>query len=158
VWREEAFAKARRLSSSDLVTSVAPVTQATVLAEDLVKVYKGDVRALDGVSFQVPQGTVLGLLGPNGAGKTTAVRVLSTSLRPTSGRAMVAGVDVLADPEAARRVIGLAGQYAAVDEALTGRENLLLVGRLNHLSRAGAGRAPPLCSTASSWQRQRTVR
>jgi len=133
VWREEAFAKARRLSSSDLVTSVAPVTQATVLAEDLVKVYKGDVRALDGVSFQVPQGTVLGLLGPNGAGKTTAVRVLSTLLRPTSGRA---GVDVLADPEAARRVIGLAGQYAAVDEALTGQENLQLVGRLNHLSRA----------------------
>jgi len=124
------------LSSSDLVTSVAPVTQATVLAEDLVKVYKGDVRALDGVSFQVPQGTVLGLLGPNGAGKTTAVRVLSTLLRPTSGRAMVAGVDVLADPEAARRVIGLAGQYAAVDEALTGQENLQLVGRLNHLSRA----------------------
>lgn len=107
------------MSSSDLVTSVAPVTQATVLAEDLVKVYKGDVRALDGVSFQVPQGTVLGLLGPNGAGKTTAVRVLSTLLRPTSGGAMVAGVDVLADPEAARRVIGLAGQYAAVDEALT---------------------------------------
>jgi len=104
VWREEAVARARRLSSSDLVTSVAPVTQATVLAEDLVKVYKGDVRALDGVSFQVPQGTVLGLLGPNGAGKTTAVRVLSTLLRPTSGRAMVAGVDVLADPEAARRV------------------------------------------------------
>jgi len=145
VWREEAVAEARRLSSSDLVTSVAPVTQATVLAEDLVKVYKGDVRALDGVSFQVPQGTVLGLLGPNGAGKTTAVRVLSTLLRPTSGRAMVAGVDVLADPEAARRVIGLAGQYAAVDEALTGRENLLLVGRLNHLSRAeGRSRATAL--------------
>jgi ABC-2 type transport system ATP-binding protein len=145
VWREEAVARARRLSSSDLVTSVAPVTQATVLAEDLVKVYKGDVRALDGVSFQVPQGTVLGLLGPNGAGKTTAVRVLSTLLRPTSGRAMVAGVDVLADPEAARRVIGLAGQYAAVDEALTGRENLLLVGRLNHLSRAeGRSRATAL--------------
>jgi len=145
VWREEAVARARRLSSSDLVISVAPVTQATVLAEDLVKVYKGDVRALDGVSFQVPQGTVLGLLGPNGAGKTTAVRVLSTLLRPTSGRAMVAGVDVLADPEAARRVIGLAGQYAAVDEALTGRENLLLVGRLNHLSRAeGRSRATAL--------------
>jgi len=145
MWREEAGAKVGRLSSSDLVTSVAPVTQATVLAEDLVKVYKGDVRALDGVSFQVPQGTVLGLLGPNGAGKTTAVRVLSTLLRPTSGRAMVAGVDVLADPEAARRVIGLAGQYAAVDEALTGRENLLLVGRLNHLSRAeGRSRATAL--------------
>lgn len=116
-----------------------------MVAEDLVKVYKGDVRALDGVSFHVPEGTVLGLLGPNGAGKTTSVRVLSTLLRPTSGRATVAGVDVLADPEAARRVIGLAGQYAAVDEALTGAENLRLVGRLNHLSRAeGRSRADAL--------------
>jgi ABC-2 type transport system ATP-binding protein len=121
------------------------MAEAAVLAEDLVKIYKGDVRALDGVSFAVPQGTVLGLLGPNGAGKTTAVRVLCTLLRPTSGQAQVAGVDVLAHPEAARRVIGLAGQYAAVDEALTGRENLLLVGRLNHLGRAeGRERATAL--------------
>lgn len=107
-----------------------------MLAENLQKTYKGAVRALDGVSFAVPEGTVLGLLGPNGAGKTTAVRILCTLLRPDSGRAVVAGVDVLADPEAARRLIGLAGQYAAVDEALTGRENLQLVGRLNHLGRA----------------------
>jgi ABC-2 type transport system ATP-binding protein len=103
---------------------------------DLVKTFKGKVRALDGVSFEIPPGAVLGLLGPNGAGKTTAVRVLTTLLRPDSGRAFVAGVDVLADPERARQVIGLAGQYAAVDEALTGAENLLLVGALNHLSRA----------------------
>ncbi|WP_460866734.1 ATP-binding cassette domain-containing protein [Rhodococcus aerolatus] len=121
------------------------MSDASVVAEDLVKVYKGDVRALDGVSFTVPEGTVLGLLGPNGAGKTTSVRVLSTLLRPTSGRARVAGVDVLADPEGARRVIGLAGQYAAVDEALTGAENLRLVGRLNHLSRSeGRSRADVL--------------
>ncbi len=112
---------------------MAATAEVAVLVEDLVKTYKGDVRALDGVSFQVPEATVLGLLGPNGAGKTTAVRVLSTLLKPDSGRAVVAGVDVLADPEAARRVIGLAGQYAAVDEALTGEENLVLVGRLNHL-------------------------
>ncbi|MDQ2728161.1 MAG: ATP-binding cassette domain-containing protein, partial [Actinomycetota bacterium] len=98
--------------------------------------FKGGVRALDGVSFEIPAGTVLGLLGPNGAGKTTAVRVLTTLLRPDSGTAQVAGIDVLADPATARTVIGLAGQYAAVDEGLTGLENLVLVGRLNHLPRA----------------------
>ncbi|MCW2491109.1 MAG: type transport system ATP-binding protein [Pseudonocardiales bacterium] len=107
-----------------------------VSVDSLVKTFGGTVRALDGVSFEIPTGTVLGLLGPNGAGKTTAVRVLTTLLRPDSGSARVAGVDVLADPEAARRVIGLAGQYAAVDEALTGAENLRLVGSLNHLGRA----------------------
>ena len=106
------------------------------MVDSLVKVFKGKVRALDGVSFEIPPGTVLGLLGPNGAGKTTAVRVLTTLLRPDSGTAHVAGIDVLADPAAARRVIGLAGQYAAVDEGLTGMENLVLVGRLNHLPRA----------------------
>ena len=106
-----------------------------VVATDLVKTFKA-VHALDGVSFEVPRGTVLGLLGPNGAGKTTAVRVLTTLLHPDSGHAEVAGVDVLADPRAARRVIGLAGQSAAVDEALTGRENLQLVGRLNHLDKS----------------------
>ncbi|MDQ1749381.1 MAG: type transport system ATP-binding protein, partial [Pseudonocardiales bacterium] len=99
-----------------------------VSVDSLVKTFAGTVRALDGVSFEIPTGTVLGLLGPNGAGKTTAVRVLTTLLRPDSGSARVAGIDVLADPEAARRVIGLAGQYAAVDEALTGAENLRLVG------------------------------
>ena len=107
-----------------------------VVADRLVKVYGGTVRALDGVSLEVQPGTVLGLLGPNGAGKTTAVRVLTTLLRPDSGRAEVAGIDVLADPAAVRRSIGLAGQYAAVDENLTGRENLVLVGRLNHLAGA----------------------
>jgi len=107
-----------------------------VLADALVKTFGGTVRALDGVSLEVQPGTVLGLLGPNGAGKTTAVRVLTTLLRPDSGRAEVAGIDVLANPEAVRRSIGLAGQYAAVDENLTGRENLVLVGRLNHLPKA----------------------
>ena len=108
-----------------------------IVADSLVKHY-GDVHALQGVSFQVPTGTVLGLLGPNGAGKTTAVRILTTILQPTSGRAEVAGIDVAAHPHEVRRRIGLAGQYAAVDENLTGHENLTLVGRLNHLPKAVA--------------------
>jgi ABC-2 type transport system ATP-binding protein len=107
-----------------------------VVAENLVKTYRGGVRALDGVSLTVEAGTVLGLLGPNGAGKTTAVRVLTTLLQPDSGRAEVAGVNVVEHPDAVRRLIGLAGQNAAVDENLTGRENLQLVGKLNHLSRS----------------------
>ncbi|WP_077796933.1 ATP-binding cassette domain-containing protein [Streptomyces sp. JHA26] len=98
-------------------------------AEGLVKTF-GDVRALDGVDLDVPEGTVLGLLGPNGAGKTTTVRCLTTLLRPDSGRAVVAGLDVLGQPDAVRRSIGLSGQFAAVDEYLTGRENLQMVGRL----------------------------
>ncbi|MGN6610853.1 MAG: ATP-binding cassette domain-containing protein [Angustibacter sp.] len=105
-----------------------------VVAEGLVKQY-GEVTALDGLSLAVPRGTVLGVLGPNGAGKTTTVRVLTTLLRPDAGRAEVAGVDVLADPAEARRRIGLSGQYAAVDEYLTGFENLDMVGRLYHLGR-----------------------
>jgi len=113
----------------------ADIGSIAVSVDSLVKTFSGSVRALDGVSFEIPTGTVLGLLGPNGAGKTTAVRVLTTLLRPDSGSARVAGIDVLAHPQAARRVIGLAGQYAAVDEALTGRENLQLVGALNHLPR-----------------------
>ncbi|MCX5392837.1 ATP-binding cassette domain-containing protein [Streptomyces sp. NPDC006482] len=100
-----------------------------IYAEGLVKTF-GDVRALDGVDLDVPEGTVLGLLGPNGAGKTTAVRVLTTLLQPDSGRAVVAGVDVLKHPEQVRRSIGLSGQFAAVDEYLTGRENLQMVGQL----------------------------
>jgi ABC-2 type transport system ATP-binding protein len=106
-----------------------------VVVQDLVKTY-GETRALAGVSLTVPEGTVLGLLGPNGAGKTTVVRVLATLLQPDSGGASVLGLDVLRQPELVRRSIGLAGQYAAVDEKLTGAENLRLVGRLYHLSRA----------------------
>ncbi|MDQ6658697.1 MAG: ATP-binding cassette domain-containing protein, partial [Actinomycetota bacterium] len=108
--------------------------EVAVLAHDLVKTFGKDVRALDGVSLEIPTGTILGLLGPNGAGKTTAVNVLTTLLRADSGRAEVAGIDVVRDPEAVRRSIGLAGQFAAVDELLTGAENITLVGRLNHLS------------------------
>ncbi|MFD7961481.1 ATP-binding cassette domain-containing protein [Streptomyces zaomyceticus] len=100
-----------------------------IYAEGLVKTF-GDVRALDGVDLDVPEGTVLGLLGPNGAGKTTAVRVLTTLLQPDSGRAVVAGIDVLKNPDEVRRRIGLSGQFAAVDEYLTGRENLQMVGQL----------------------------
>ncbi|MEU5957470.1 ATP-binding cassette domain-containing protein [Streptomyces sp. NPDC047525] len=100
-----------------------------IYAEGLVKTF-GDVRALDGVDLDVPEGTVLGLLGPNGAGKTTAVRCLTTLLTPDSGRAVVAGVDVLKHPNEVRRSIGLSGQFAAVDEYLTGRENLQMVGQL----------------------------
>ncbi len=93
----------------------------------------GTVRALDGVDLHVDKGTVLGLLGPNGAGKTSVVRVLSTLLRPDQGRASVAGFDVATDPAQVRRRIGLAGQYAAVDPYLSGRQNLVLAGRLSHL-------------------------
>lgn len=100
-----------------------------IYAEGLVKTF-GDVRALDGVDLDVPEGTVLGLLGPNGAGKTTAVRCLTTLLRPDSGTAVVAGIDVLKNPDAVRRSVGLSGQFAAVDEYLTGRENLQMVGQL----------------------------
>ncbi len=108
-----------------------------VFAEGLTKRY-GDVVALDGLDLRVPEGTVLGVLGPNGAGKTTAVRVLTTLLRPDSGRAEVAGIDVLTKPDDVRRKIGLSGQYAAVDEYLTGFENLDMVGRLYHLGRRPA--------------------
>ncbi|MBA3689979.1 MAG: ATP-binding cassette domain-containing protein [Actinobacteria bacterium] len=95
----------------------------------------GEVEALAGVDFEVPVGTVFGLLGPNGAGKTTVIRVLSTILRPDDGRAEVLGHDVVREPEAVRRRIGLAGQYAAVDQNLTGRENLQMVGALAQMPR-----------------------
>jgi ABC-2 type transport system ATP-binding protein len=108
-----------------------------IQAENLHVSY-GSVEALRGVDLQSPTGTVLGLLGPNGAGKTTAVRVLTTLLRPDSGSARVAGFDVVSQAPELRRHIGLAGQYAAVDENLTGFENLEMVGRLYHLGRARA--------------------
>ena len=115
-----------------------------IYAEGLVKTF-GDVRALDGVDLDVPEGTVLGLLGPNGAGKTTAVRVLTTLLKPDSGKAVVAGIDVLRHPNEVRRQIGLSGQFAAVDEYLTGRENLQMVGQLYQMSgRAAKARAGEL--------------
>jgi ABC-2 type transport system ATP-binding protein len=104
--------------------------------EDLRKTFGGNVLALDGVSLGVEQGTIFGLLGPNGAGKTTAVRILTTVLQPDSGTARVLGHDVATEPEIVRTLIGLAGQNAAVDENLTGAENLWMVGRLNHMSRA----------------------
>ncbi|MGW0893717.1 ATP-binding cassette domain-containing protein [Saccharopolyspora gloriosae] len=106
-------------------------------AEGLRKRYRGH-EALRGVDLAVPPGSVLGLLGPNGAGKTTAVRTLATLLEPDGGRARVAGHDIAREPNEVRRRIGLAGQHAAVDELLTGRENLVLIGRLLHLGRRRA--------------------
>jgi ABC-2 type transport system ATP-binding protein len=106
-----------------------------IVAEGLVKTY-GSVHALDGLDIAVPEGTVLGLLGPNGAGKTTCVRILTTLLRPDRGSVSVGGIDVLAHPQRVRRIIGLSGQNAAVDEYLTGKENLEMIGRLYHLGKA----------------------
>jgi ABC-2 type transport system ATP-binding protein len=105
-----------------------------IVVEGLRKRF-GDVVALDGIDLAVPVGTVFGLLGPNGAGKTTAVRVLTTLLAPDAGSASVLGLDVVREADEVRRTIGLAGQYAAVDENLTGRENLRMVGRLAHLAK-----------------------
>jgi oleandomycin transport system ATP-binding protein len=113
------------------------VTDLVVRAEGLAKRF-GTTQALDGVDLAMVRGTVLGVLGPNGAGKTTAVRVLATLLRPDSGSAEVAGIDVLRHPERIRRRIGLTGQYASVDEDLTGRQNLVLIGQLLNLSRRDA--------------------
>jgi ABC-2 type transport system ATP-binding protein len=113
------------------------MSENAIVVEGLHKKF-GSVEALRGVDMAVPRGTVLGLLGPNGAGKTTAVRILTTLLPPDAGRAEVAGFDVVRDAVALRSVIGLAGQYAAVDENLTGRENLILVGKLYHLGRKEA--------------------
>lgn len=109
-----------------------------IQARGLVKNY-GKVTALDGLDLDVPEGSVLGLLGPNGAGKTTAVKILTTLLKADAGQAMVAGIDVRDDPQGVRGKIGLSGQFAAVDEYLTGYENLRMVGRLYRLSAKEAG-------------------
>ena len=113
------------------------MSDAVIRARGLVKRY-GKVNALDGLDLEVERGTVLGLLGPNGAGKTTCVRILTTLLTPDEGEAIVAGIDVLADPDGVRRRIGLSGQYAAIDEYLTGAENLTMVGQLYGMSRKKA--------------------
>ncbi len=113
--------------------------QPAIIAEGLRKRY-GTTQALDGLDLRAEAGTVLGVLGPNGAGKTTAVRILTTLLKPDAGYARVAGLDVVKDADALRSQIGLAGQYAAVDENLTGYENVEMVGRLYHLSGSAARR------------------
>jgi ABC-2 type transport system ATP-binding protein len=108
----------------------------SVIAQHLVKSYRnGEVRALDDLSLDVEEGTVLSVLGPNGAGKTTTVRILATLLKPDSGEASVGGIDVIKNPEKVREIIGLSGQYAAVDETLTGWDNLVMFGRLYHLGK-----------------------
>ena len=120
------------------------MNDAAISAEGVTKRF-GDVVALDRVDLAVPAGTVFGLLGPNGAGKTTMVRILTTILEPDGGRASVLGADVVRQADAVRNRIGLAGQYAAVDENLTGRENLRMIGRLTHLARPlAASRADEL--------------
>jgi ABC-2 type transport system ATP-binding protein len=104
-----------------------------------VKTYRnGEVKALDDLSLDVEEGTVLGVLGPNGAGKTTTVRILATLLKPDSGSATVAGIDVVKHPDKVRELIGLSGQYAAVDETLTGWDNLVMFGRLYHLGKSAS--------------------
>jgi ABC-2 type transport system ATP-binding protein len=108
-----------------------------VAANGLVKRF-GDFMALKGVDFVVPEGSLMGLLGPNGAGKTTAIRIVTTLLLPDGGSASVAGHDVVKEPQVVRAMIGLTGQYAAVDEDLTGRENLVLVGRLSRMPKRAA--------------------
>ena len=111
----------------------------SVIAEHLVKTYRnGEVKALDNLSLDVEEGTVLGVLGPNGAGKTTTVRILATLLKPDSGIATVAGIDVSKHPDKVRELIGLSGQYAAVDETLTGWDNLVMFGRLYHLGKTAS--------------------
>ena len=131
------------------------MSDTAILVDDLSKRY-GDVPALDGIDLEVERGTVFGLLGPNGAGKTTAIRVLATILKPDGGRAEVLGRDVVREPAAVRRRIGLAGQYAAVDPNLTGRENLRMVGVLGQLPRSHiAPRADELLASVLARRRRR---
>jgi ABC-2 type transport system ATP-binding protein len=132
-------ASADRPFEPRLTPSQAPPPEAAISVEGLVKSY-GSVQALAGVDLEVAHGTVLGLLGPNGAGKTTIVRILTTLLKPDAGTAHVDGLDVVRDAAKLRERIGLAGQYAAVDENLTGLENLTMVGRLYGQPRAEAKR------------------
>ncbi|MEV0846982.1 ATP-binding cassette domain-containing protein [Streptomyces sp. NPDC049954] len=127
------------MTRNDMTTARRGGGDIAISVRGLVKHY-GETKALDGVDLDVREGTVLGVLGPNGAGKTTLVRCLSTLITPDAGTASVAGVDVLREPRRLRRVIGLTGQYASVDEKLSGRENLYLIGRLLDLSRADARR------------------
>ena len=125
------------LARLSVVPASVVIMADAVRARGLVKRY-GTTTALDGVDLDVPEGTVLGLLGPNGAGKTTTVRILTTLLEPDEGEAQVAGVDVRSDAREVRRRIGVSGQYAAVDDYLTGFENLRMVGQLYHLGRRRA--------------------
>ena len=120
-----------------------------IAVEGLEKSY-GDVHALCGVDFTAQTGSILGLLGPNGAGKTTAVRILATLLKPTAGPRRVVGLDVAKDADELRTKIGLAGQYAAIDENLTGFENIEMVGQLYHLPRPRRASGPTSCSSAST--------
>jgi ABC-type multidrug transport system ATPase subunit len=108
---------------------------AIITVNEVTKQFRGGIQALDGLSLAIPRGVIFGLLGPNGAGKTTLIRVLATLLRPDAGTAVVAGYDVARQPAAVRNRIGLAGQFAAVDDHLTGRENIAMIGRLYGLSR-----------------------
>ncbi len=109
-----------------------------ITVDEVTKQFRDGTRALDGLSLTIPQGVIFGLLGPNGAGKTTLIRILATLLRPDSGTARIAGYDVARHPAAVRDRIGLAGQFAAVDDHLTGRENIIMIGRLYGLSRRDA--------------------
>lgn len=108
-----------------------------ILVEGLVKLY-GNTRAVDGLDLVVEKGSVVAVLGPNGAGKTTLIRILATLAKPTAGRALVAGIDVAQHPAQVRRHIGIAGQSSSIDEYLTGRQNLVMVGELSRLARGEA--------------------
>ena len=127
---------AEAVPSAPLIAAPPPTADAVVDVRDLVKVYKGDVRAVDGVTFSVERGGFFGFLGPNGAGKTTTIRILSTLLHPTSGTASLLGLDVVRDAASVRRRIGFAMQQVAVENLATGRENLALIGRLHRMPKA----------------------